>query len=211
MNNRKPMVVTAAWEVRQALRVLGLTPEIVRNVAEAAAAGKAESLDVDPCSAPGTLAYIRGIRSIRLQLLPHGWRLSRAGNVESTVNDELGIQICFQNVDQACGERDPQAISAKGSGSRKLIQDGQAELFDRTSDSAAQTYGAVPTVWVVCVSTNERRLQAEISCPDAFEGDQFDGFIKRIFVVDESFDPTPEFKKDDDDGPADYEVRISKK
>src|SRR4051794_13855024 len=118
MAHPKRTVVTAEWEVRQELRALGLTVEIVAKVARAAAAAKADTLPVDPCSAPGTQAYFAGIRHIRLELQPLSWRMDRPGNVESTVNDELGIQLCFQNVDQACGDREPQAISEKGSGAR---------------------------------------------------------------------------------------------
>jgi hypothetical protein len=214
MPERKPVVVTADWQVKQELAALGLSPEIVKNVATAVASAKMDTLEIDPLSAPGTQAYIHGIRSIRLQLLPNGWRISRAGNVESTVNDREGIQVCFQNVDSACGDRDPQAISAKGSGARKLIRDGrQMEMFENVKASVPTGYGAVPTVWVVCVSTDEKRLRAEVSCPEAFEGDQFEGFSKRIFVVDEPLSPTPKPTQEADFGVGqdDYEVRIAKK
>jgi hypothetical protein len=90
--------------------------DIVTSIARKAAAAKAEALEIDPSSTPGTLAYINGVRAIRMDLLPLGWRLSRTGNVEATVNDKLGIQICFQNVDIACTEQNPQAISGKGAG-----------------------------------------------------------------------------------------------
>lgn len=215
MLNRKAVVVTEDWHIHQELRALGLTPEIVRNVAVAAASARDDALEVDPISTPGTLAYIHGVRSVRLQTLPLGWRVSRAGNVESTVNDELGIQLCFQNVDQACGERDPEAISGKGSGSRNLINAGQqGELWEKEeSRPLGSAIGATPTVWVICVSTDGTRLKAEVSCPEVFQGNQFEGFSKRILVVDESFEPGPSTgeRGDDDDGSADPEVRIAKK
>lgn len=221
MRNLAPVVVSDAWEVRNDLRTLGLSVEAVIDIARQAAAAKAEALPVDPCSAPGTFAYIRGVRAIRLHLLLEGWRMSRSGNVESTVNDELGVQLVFQNVDMACGERDPQAISGKGSGSRKLIESGQqGELFSqakaatRASESQKRTaLGVVPTVWVLCVSTEGKKLRAEVSCPKAFEGDQFEGFSKRIFVVDEDLDPEvrEETPMTDDGGSGEFEVRIAKK
>ncbi|WP_454903338.1 hypothetical protein [Variovorax gossypii] len=213
MLNRKPILISDQWQVRQELRALGLTPNIVTQVAKASAAAKAEALEVDPCSTPGTLAYIKGVRQIRLELVPEGWVISRAGNVESTVNHVLGIQLCFQSVDMACTERDPQAISGKGSGSRKLIHAGQqGELFEAPQVATATPSGAVPTVWVLCVSTEEKKLRAEVSCPEIFEGTQFDGFSKRIFVVDEDLDPSPRDAKRPDDGDSgDFEVRIAKK
>lgn len=212
MVERKPVVVQEDWQVRQELAALGLTAEIVKTVASAASAAKAESLEIDPCSTPGTLAYIYGVRAIRMQLLPDGWRVSRNGNVESTVNDERGIQLCFQNVDHACGDRDPQAISGKGSGSRKLIHAGlQSELFERPATDSPAPRGMVPVVWVICVSTDEKRLCAEVSCPEVFQGDQFEGFSKRILVVEESLEPMPSPTKEIGDDADDFEVRIAKK
>ncbi|HEY4084154.1 MAG TPA: hypothetical protein VGM81_25990 [Burkholderiaceae bacterium] len=214
MLQRKPLVINDDSQVRLELRKLGLTVEIVNKIARQAAAAKAEALEIDPSSTPGTLAYIFGVRAIRLELLKvDGWRMSRAGNVESTVNDELGIQICFQNVDTACTEHIPQAISGKGAGSRKLIQDGQVELFDREAPEATDAIGSAPTVWVICVSTDGKKLRAEVSCPEAFEGNQFEGFSKRIWVVDEDLAPAPDRidRPDDGEGPVEHEVRIAKK
>lgn len=209
----KPVVINEDFQVRQELRALGLTIDIVTSIARKAAAAKAEALEIDPSSTPGTLAYIMGVRAIRMELMPKGWRLSRAGNVESTVNDKLGIQLCFQNVDVACTEQQPQAISGKGAGARKLIQDGQAELFDREAPEAVDAFGSTPTVWTVCVSTDGKKLRAEVACPEAFEGNQFEGFRKRIWVVDEDMDPTPNHisQPDGGSGTVEHEVRIAKK
>jgi hypothetical protein len=105
------IVVREEREVRRGLKAVGLTPLIVREVAIAAVSARAEALSVDPNGAPGLLSYIYGVRTIRLQLLPKGWRVDRSGNVEATVNDELGVQLFFQNVDRACAVIDPNAIS----------------------------------------------------------------------------------------------------
>lgn len=209
--SRKPNVVTDEWEVRQELRALGLTQEIIKTVAEAVAAAKADTLPIDPVNAPGTQAYHHGIRNIRLKLIPEGWEMSRVGSVESTVNHDRAVRLCFQNVHQACGDADPESISVKGAGARKLVRDGhqQIEMFERESDTTKSSRGAVPAVWVLCVSTTDRRLRAEVSCPEEFEGDQFDGFSKRIFVVDQSLAPTPDATQEVAD--PQYEVRIAKK
>ncbi len=213
MTQLNPVIVSEDFQVRQVLHTLGLTQEIITSIARMSAAGKFEALEIDPSSTPGTLAYIKGVRAIRLALLPVGWRLSRIGNVEATVNDKLGIQICFQNVDAACTDQHPQAISGKGAGSRKLIQNGQIELFDRSAPEAVDAIGSVPTVWLVCVSTDSKKLRAEVSCPEVFEGNQFEGFSKRIFVVDEDLDPTPVNvdQHDNGSGTVEHEVRIAKK
>lgn len=206
-------VFSAESEVREQLAALGITPEIVANVARMVAGAKAEALEIDPANSPGQRAYMMGVRAKRLTLLPLGWRMSRAGGVEATVNDELGIQICYQSVDMACTDYEPRAISGKGAGSRKLIQDGQGELFERDAPGSPVPLGATPKVWVICVSTDLKKLRAEVSCPEAFEGDQFEGFSTRIFVVDEDleFQPAGDKKPDNDGDAADFEVRIAKK
>lgn len=202
-------------DVREQLTALGLTPEIVGTVARMVAAAKAEALEIDPANSAGQRAYMMGVRAKRLMLLPLGWRMSRSGGVEATVNDELGIQMCYQTVDIACNEQEPRAISGKGSGSRKLIQDGQqGELFERDVPESPVPLGVAPKVWVICVSTDAKKLRAEVSCPDAFEGDQFEGFSTRIFVVDEDLDAQPvggDRKPDDSGDAGDFEVRIAKK
>lgn len=213
MNQPKQRVFSDIPDVREQLSALGLTAEIVSTVARMVVSAKAEALEIDPANSAGQRAYMMGVRAKRLMLLPLGWRMNRAGGVEATVNDELGIQICYQTVDVACTEHEPKAISGKGAGSRRLIQDGQGELFERDTPNSPVPLGATPTVWVICVSTDLKKLRAEVSCPDAFEGDQFEGFSTRIFVVDEDLDSLPNSDKKLDDGGdvGDFEVHIAKK
>ena len=204
-------VVSDATEVKRGLRSIGLTPEIVREIAISAVSARAESLAVDPIGAPGLLSYIHGVRAMRLQLLPLGWREDRSGNVEATVNHELGVQLFFQNVDRACAAVDPNAISGKGSAARNLVNSGQQDLFASKVTVAVLPTGKPPVVWLVCVSTNEatQTICAEVSCPKAFDGSQFEGFSKRYFVMSETLEPS--FKRRGDDGGMDIDVVVKKK
>lgn len=204
-------IVEQEWQVKHELAKLGLTAELIREVAIAAAGARAETLPIDPCSAPGTQAYIYGVRAIRLRLLPQGWEMSRVGNVESTVNHDLGVQIFFQNVDQACGIRDPEAISGKGAASRDLVQSGQGELFPREESRSTQERGSPLKVWLICVSSDDTHVRAEVSCPEVFQGSQFEGFKKRLFVVDESFGPTSKKVGRPDDDFPDLDVQVTRK
>ena len=166
-----PVVITVPWQVDQMLRGLGLTREIVREIALAAGGARADALAVDPSGTPGMLSYIYGVRMKRLKLLPQKWEVSRQGHVESTVNHKLGVQLCFQNVDRACGDVEPQAVSAKGSSSRELIKSGQMDLFD-TGEKNADQLGRAPTVWLMCVSADNDSwiLAAIVMPPKVFEG-----------------------------------------
>ena len=206
-----PQILTAQREVDRALREIGLTREIVREIAIAAAGARADALAVDPSGTPGMLSYIHGVRATRLKLLPLGWKVSREGHIESTVNHKLGVQLCFQNVDRACADKDPQAISSKGSSARNLVKSGQMDLFDSAAKSADQI-GRAPAVWLVCVSAEAGSIHAEVSYPKVFEGDQFEGFVRRLFVIDESVGPKPTRQNDsNDDDDLDFDIPVSKK
>lgn len=213
MPNDAAFIVRDTQDIETTLNKIGLTRDIVVEVALSAAAARADTLSVDPSSAPGLLSYIYGVRAIRLNLLKAGWRMSRQGNVESTVNDALGVQLCFQNVDVACNDyKNPHAISGKGTASRTLVAAGQGELFaSSSSEVKGKVFGSTPTVWVICVSVEGFSVRAEVSCPKTFEGSQFEEFHQRIFVLDESFEPTTErittAGKDTDN----FDVEISKK
>lgn len=221
---RQVLVISEPLDVEQEISQLGLKLSIAHQVARAAAAARASALDIDVAFTPGMLSHIHGNRHLRLQLLPQGWRKGRFNNVESVINDELGIQIIFQNVDLACDHNhSPQAISGKGAGSRQLVQAGlQGELWEKPVNPPMDVNqenskkGVTPVVWMFCVSNNGSRLRAELSKPDNFEGDQFKDFSKRIFVLDEESGAEPDISirpssNDDGDSELDFEVNVVRK
>jgi hypothetical protein len=216
---RQTVIISEPLDAEQEISQIGLRLRTVQKVARAASAARASALDLDVAFAPGMLSHIYGNRQLRLELLPLGWRKGRSNNVESVINDELGIQIIFQNVDMACVlDHSPQAISGKGAGSRQLVQDGlQAELWEKPVNpptdvkQANSKHGVTPVVWIFCVSNDGKRLRAEVSKPDNFEGDQFEDFSKRIFVLDEESGTDPDISikpSSDDDGDAGFDVEI---
>ncbi|MDQ3286753.1 MAG: hypothetical protein M3Q42_00585 [Pseudomonadota bacterium] len=207
-------IVREPREVRRELDELGIDESFVRSVSLAAASARADALPIDPKGAPGTLSYLMGVRAKRLILLPRGWRASTLDNIEATVNHELGVQLVFQNVGRACADNDPEPVSAKGPASRRLVQSGQGELFFTPMNRRVVTLGQAPKVWLLCVSADDESVQAEVSCPKVFEGGMFEGFDKRIFVVDESFAPDighdPSRSTNDDPG-LDFDVVVTRK
>lgn len=216
---RQSVVVCEPFNAEEELSLLGLRSSIAQKVARAASAARASALEIDVAFAPGMLSHIHGNRHLRLELLPLGWRKGRFNNVESVINDDLGIQIIFQNVDLACDpEHSPQAISGKGAGSRQLVQNGlQSELWEKPinppSDAtqANSMRGVTPSVWIFCVSHDGKRLRAEISKPGRFEGDQFENFSKRIFVLDEESGTDPEITirpSAGGDGDTDFDIEV---
>lgn len=217
---RQTLIVSEPLDAEQEMSQLGLKIPVAQKVARAASAARASALDVDVAFTPGMLSHIYGNRQLRLELLPLGWRKGRFNNVESVINDDLGIQIIFQNVDVACVlDHSPQAISGKGAGSRQLVQNGlQSELWEKPVNppiDASQLnskHGVTPTVWMFCVSNDGKRLRAEISKPSNFEGDQFEDFSKRIFVLDEEGGADPDISikpSSGGDGDADFDIEVN--
>ncbi|MEZ2293912.1 hypothetical protein [Variovorax sp. RCC_210] len=214
MLNLQTQIIEEPADAERELAALGLTVEMVTRVARQSRSAKMETLPIDPCNSPGTQSYIYGVRAIRkAQLRKKGWRMCRDGNLEATVNDKLGIQLLFQNVDCACGVgRDPESMSEKGGGARRLVQSGnQRELFGGVQPAKFGKIGTTPKVWLICVSSDEKTLKAEVSAPMDFEGNQYSGFSKRIFVVNERFDPEVTPINNDDTGGPDVEVLVKRK
>lgn len=206
-------VVVDPPAVDRELARLGLTRDVVRTIAERASAARAEALSIDPRGSAGWDSYRHGHRAMRLALLPAGWRIDRSNNVESVVNDERGIQLIFQNVDRACGVSHPKAISERGAGCRNLVNESQGVLFE-SRGAEIVPLGTRPTVWLVCVSADDYSMRAEVSCPECFEGNQFDGFSLRLLVVDETYDTPPSPKRYDsesDDSDHALDVVVTKK
>lgn len=219
-------IVTNPVDAESELAQFGISLAVAHKVARVASAGRASALDIDVAFAPGMLSHIQGNRQIRRELLPRGWRIGRLNNVESVVNDELAVQIVFQNVDRACDlSHSPQAISGKGAGARQLVQAGlQTELFENPTQAVSAAVesipstskrGVTPTVWMFCVSDDGKRLRAELSKPDNFEGNQLGEFSKRIFMLDEDSGSHQEANvrpsNDDDGSGLDVDVKVIRK
>jgi hypothetical protein len=207
-------IIDSPADVHLALQSIGLTPEKVISIAEAAAAARSEYLpDVDPVNYPGTQAHHAGVRHLRLQTLPSGWRSANFRNIEVVVNDDLGIMLGFQNVDQACKKANPLTISPKGEATRELVSKPHIpNLFAADSSQTIGTLGDFPVVWFVCVSASLKRLEVEVSRPKPFEGACLNGFFERIFVADMEMDATvqaaaPTVPEVDND----FDIVISKK
>jgi hypothetical protein len=121
-------------------------------------------------------------------LLSRGWRIDRAENVESAVRDRPATTIVFQNVDQACSLfHSPLAISSKGPAADRMINGAQGQLFAASETPEVVKPDAIArlnsSVWFFCMSFDGDNICAELSLPASMNGNNFAGFIERIFLV----------------------------
>ena len=183
--------------------------EMIRIVI-AAVAARADSVDDDPLTAPGTLAYIFGTRAVRQTFRARGWQIDRRDGVESVVNLERGLKLVFQNADLAAAEHQPpKAVSEKGSASERAVRLAQRWLFPEMEREEVRREAA--HLWFLFVSDDGSDIRSELSRPRAIADGQFVGFHERIFILNRG-DLDKLSLGFDDDGPTDVpEVIVSKK
>jgi hypothetical protein len=203
-------VLAEDFEVIPRLAQLGLRRDLLLDVVRAAAGARRSATGFHPLSAGGLLSWIEGTAQLRRVFMPDGWNICRRDNIESIFHSEVGIKVVFQNAERAADPlRDPIAASKKGAGSARAIELGQYELWPDDKDAEIAEMNA--TTWVLFVYADGDDVRAEISCPIAINGEQFDGFHERIILIAKGgwdvAEPIPGL----DEPPAEYEVTVSRK
>lgn len=184
----KTRFYTAESEVDRKLAWFDATRSDFIEVARQTVAARMDAGDVDVRSMPGQLSYLYGTRHLRMLFLSRGWQIDRAENVESVVRADTATKIVFQNVDQACSLfHSPRAISAKGPAADRMISSAQGRLFAAFEipevvkpDTLAKLNS---TVWCFCMSFDGENISVELSLPAYLQGNNYSGFIERIFIV----------------------------
>lgn len=207
---------TEEWEVDKRLAAFGVSKEELIDVVRSTLAERQSAVDVDVLNAPGMLSYIHGTRHLRFLLLSKGYRIHREKNVEACWNEETGIKVVFQNVDQAANRlKGPRAISGKRSGSAQAIESAQGTLFSENEAPEAISSTEVDrlhsAVWYLCVSFEEDSVRAELSLPAGVKNGNFVGFLERIFLIEGGDWASISFDEFEADDVVDMEPRITRK
>lgn len=186
--------------------------ELIPVVAEVVGA-RNDAVDNDPITAAGLFAYIHGTRNIRGLFRTKGWYNTRKDNLELVRHPERTLMVAYQSVDLAASETHmPQAISGKGKGAERVIDEAQMSLFGLMGvDQLHQTDAPINTgLWHFCVSVVGDDVRAELSLSEGISGGNFKGFIERIFILGK--DDWDNFRvKGDEDGPIDFEPIVARK
>lgn len=175
-------IIDTTNEITDALSRFGTTRNELYQIALQATSARYDATPLHPINAPGTFSYMEGVASLRrLFLLKEGWKSTRPNNIEAVENQDLGITLVFQNVDQSCSTHDPQPISGKGEGARKLVNNPTGYLWKymEEEDKAAENQ----QVWFLCVSCNSEIISVELSRPKSIIRNKFGLFLERIFVA----------------------------
>lgn len=206
--NREPR------EVDDRLLTLGTTKEELLEIVRRSVAARNDATEDDPITAPGTLAYVYGVRAIRQIFRPKGWKRVRVDNIEGTVDPDGRTKILFQNADSAAIiGRSPQAISGKGPAAARAVDSGQRFLFEDMEEEREQaTKAESATVWCLFVSVDEEGgVTAEFSCPAAIEAGKFTDFHERIFLIEPGEWGDIVFRNEEPEGGQDIEINVTRK
>jgi hypothetical protein len=183
-----PKLYATEWEIDRRLTPFDVKRGDLIRVVQQTIAARSDAIELDPPGTPGQLSYIYGSRHLRLLFQSRGWLIDQAENIASVLHPTLGTRIVFQNVDLACSPfRSPKAISGKGPAADRMIDAAQGRLFDdhelpeAVRSSTRSKLGKA--AWYFCVSFNGDDVAAEMSLPASVKGQNFSGFIERIFIM----------------------------
>lgn len=176
------------WTIDARLcETFGVTRQQLIQVVKEVVGARADAVENDPITAAGQFAYIHGTRNVRSLFRTRGWYLFRKDNIELVRHPERDLTISYQSVDLAASEtHSPLAISGKGAGAERAIEEAQLSLFapdefDRPLSLAPDTINS--GMWFFCVSVVGDDVRAELSLASGVSGGNFKGFIERIFIV----------------------------
>ena len=172
-------IVQGDVNVASRLSDFGVISEQLLAVATTARTWANDASPLMPVNAPGTLAYIYGVRELRQQLLDGFWTVDRTCGIEAVINRERGMRIAFQNVDRACDPIfAPNPRSAKGSAAESLCG---PTLFEYSGVDTGPLTGVlqdgVPTYYLMVGEDGS----VELSHPVISNG-SYAHFHERIFV-----------------------------
>lgn len=176
------------WTVDARLNeTFGVTRQQLIQVVKEVVGARADAVENDPITAAGQFAYIHGTRNVRALFRTRGWNLFRKDNIELVRHPERDLTISYQSVDLAASEtHSPLAISGKGAGAERAIEEAQLSLFapDELERPVSLAPATINTgMWFFCVSVMDDDVRAELSLASGVSGGNFKGFIERIFVV----------------------------
>ena len=166
--------------------LFGVTRDELVKVVREIVGARADAVENDPVGTAGQFAYIHGTRNIRGLFGRKGWHNLRKDNIELTEHPELPLMVGYKNVDLAASDAHiPQAISGKGAGAERAIDEAQGSLFSMLEDEESPALSAATStgLWHFCVSVVGDDVRAELSLAAGVEGGNFKGFLERIFIV----------------------------
>jgi hypothetical protein len=172
------------------LAEIGVATEALQR---AIADGHAKRVTTTPNDAPqmpGTYAWAQTLRTLRDELLPRGWRKADPGNFSLTINDARKVNIVVESGDRFTRKAyaSPRTKSMKGLyiEAAALRNRLETDLFPETVADELRRVAALLEyeTYILLIYITDDSYVAELSLPDAVEGNQIVSWKERIFIPD---------------------------
>lgn len=199
-------VLRQHWETEPRLIELGMSRKALTDVVQVAMLEAANATPFHPANASGTFAYHHGTWALRNAFVGDEWAVDREGGVEAIWNERRKVRVVFSNVDLAChDDQGPKPRSRKGAGAERLCLSNS--LFGDLPMYAPRPSGDVSTFYLMVDETG----RAELTRPTV-KGGTFDGYVERIYLIqDGDDDPAGKLTIDDADVADDFDPQIVRK
>lgn len=169
---------------------LGVALEALQRAILAGHAARITCTENDPPFIPGTYGWSYTVRTLRDELVPHGWRKADPNNFSLVINDKRKINIVVESGDEATriGHLTPRTKSLKGIFMEAVTLRNRIEtdLFPESLSEDVRRAAAIleyPT-WVLLIYITDDEYRGELSLPDKIENNQIVSWKERIFIPD---------------------------
>lgn len=197
------------------LQEMDLTVQQVQRALLRADAEARQSNDLDPPNLGGFNRWGKGVRFLREELLPDGWRYDNSRLFCRTIHPSGEFAIVVSSGDNFAGEfvpgYSPSTKYSKGETVVRAVATNEQLSFDfgpREHHDSAPGVEAMVT-WFLLYRPTEKKIYAELSLPSAIDGGTISDWNERIILpaIDlETGEPDAEDLPHDEGG---YDVGVS--
>lgn len=207
MSHPRTVIRTEAPDVDRRLAELGVVRAALEEVLRVAAGARNSTTEHDARIAGGSMAWLAGVRTLRDELVPHGFRPVHFFGVELCVHDALGIAIAVisGNAGTGSADRHPTTMNERGTVGRWIAESDQLCFPAPGFGGGAQPPSTCRT-WLLLLRHTEERMYSELSLVAAIGSDgAITRWAERIILPpmefgpverEEVVEPTPEIEID---------------
>lgn len=188
---RSTHVFEASRMVSLRLRALKIPLGLLDDVRTSWSAAEASTTPFEPATAGGSKAWFAGTGTLRERLAGDGWTAVDAMNWPVVIEPRGRWGVCVTSGDEmtglVIGDRQPSTRNPKGLVVASVVHmNNQLPLaFDEPSATAQPrrvSPSVIPPTWFLLLAATETELRAELSLPDAMEGDWISHWSQRIIL-----------------------------
>ena len=198
------------------LSPLGLHTELFKQTGERILQAYVSTTKNDARMAPGMLAFLAAVRSVRDILKPHGWEAKREGSIELATNKELSIDILVSSGNKFIGCEDgfPGNKNPKGKNTQRIVYINAQQLSLFPNVEPKNQIGDNVTYFLFYhFDLKKEEMRMELSLPNSFNISErkVEGWKQRIFLESLDFNGAEIIDPNLDDYIQDIEFEIKRK